>query len=328
MLILCGSSMSFMEKQVLGIKSPLYGRRTAQFKIKPFTIFDTKKLLPSVSNEDLLAYYGITGGVPQYLTGIDQHLNLQDNIKELFLYPDSPLFNEPSALLEQEFNKPEIYFAILTAIANGKSKFNDIFTASHLKNNSSLVRYLNELIEIGIVQSKMPLYSTSNKQKIYQINDGLFRFWFNFIATEQSAINSGRTIGLEKRILEQLPDFLGSSFEKISKEWIWQAPDLPIEPRAVTNWWGPNPIKKRQEEVDIVAPNYDNTEAIIGECKWRSQANLNTRMIDLLQERALLIPKIKRTHLYFFVKEANPSFLKYTNKHQVTVIQYKDFFER
>lgn len=113
-----------------------------------------------------------------------------------------------------------------------------IFLQHHiLKNNSSLVRYLNELIEIGIVQSKMPLYSTSNKQKIYQINDGLFRFWFNFIATEQSAINSGRTTGLEKRILEQLPDFLGSSFEKISKEWIWQTPDLPIEPRAVTNWW-------------------------------------------------------------------------------------------
>lgn len=327
MLILCGSSMSFMEKQVLGIKSPLYGRRTAQFKINPFTIFDTKKLLAQVNEDDLLAYYSITGGIPQYLTGIDQNLTLAENIKELFLYPDSILFNEPNALLEQEFNKPEIYFAILTAIAHGKSRFNDIFTATHLNNNSSLVRYLNELIEIGILKSKMPIYSTSNKQKIYQINDGLFRFWFLFIATQQSAINSGRIADLEKRISDQLANFLEPSFEQICKEWLWQAKDLPIEPRDVSNWWGPNPIKKRQEEIDIVAPNYDNTEGIIGECKWRNASNLDSSMIDLLQERALLVPKIHKSYLYFFVKEANSEFLTYAKQHQVTVVEYKNFFE-
>lgn len=327
MLILCGSSMSFMEKQVLGVQSPLYGRRTAQFKIKPFNIFDTKKMLPDVNNDDLLAYYGMTGGIPQYLTGIDQNLSLQENIRELFLYPDSPLFNEPSALLEQEFNKPEIYFAILTAIANGKSKFNAIFTATHLKNSSSLVRYLNELIDLGLVQSKMPIFSTSNKQKIYQISDGLFRFWFHFIATEQSAINSGRITGLEKHILDRLPDFLGPSFEKVCREWIWQADNLPLEPRTVTNWWGPNPIKKRQEEIDIVAPNFDNTAAIIGECKWRSKDNLDPKMIILLQERALLVPKISQSYLYFFAKDTTPDFEKYAKTHAVTIVKYDDFFK-
>ena len=40
-LILCGSSMSFMEYQVLGYESPLYGRRTAQFKIEPLTYKET-----------------------------------------------------------------------------------------------------------------------------------------------------------------------------------------------------------------------------------------------------------------------------------------------
>lgn len=327
MLILCGSSMSFMEKQVLGIKSPLYGRRTAQFKIKPFSIFDTKKMLPNVSNEDLLAYYGVTGGIPQYLATINQKASLKENIREMFLRPDSLLYSEPNTLLEQEFNKPEIYFAILTAIASGKSKYNDIFTTTHLKNTSSLARYLNELTELGLVQSKMPLFSTNNKQKIYLISDGLFRFWFHFIATEQSAINSGRITSLENHIMNQLSDFLGPTFEKVCAQWLWQEEKLPLEPRIIANWWGPNPLRKRQEEVDIVAPNFDDSAAIIGECKWRNADNLKEQMLRDLQERALLIPKIKQSYLFFFVKEANKVFLDSAKKQNVKVIQYQNFFK-
>lgn len=83
MLILCGSSMSFMEHQVLGYKSPLYGRKTGQFKIRPFDIFTTKKMLSKVNNEDLLAYYGITDGIPQYLSFIDQTKSVEENKNEL-----------------------------------------------------------------------------------------------------------------------------------------------------------------------------------------------------------------------------------------------------
>ncbi len=326
MLILCGSSMSFMEHQVLGVKSPLYGRRTAQFKILPFNIFDTKKMLTHVGNEDLLAYYGLTGGVPQYLTGIDQNLSFAENLKELFLYPDSILFNEPNIFLKQEFTHPTIYFAILTAIANGKNRFNEIFMASGLKSSSNLVPYLNDLTELGIIKQKYPIFNKNSKKKIYIIQDGLFRFWFKYIATEQSAINSGRITGLEQRILSSLPDFLGPTFEQVSREWIWQAKDLPLEPREVVSWWGNNPVKKRQEEVDIVAPNFDNTEAIIGECKWRGQNSLKNAMIDLLQERAFLIPKVRKNYLFFFAKEAGTDFLTYAKEHGVRVVLYKDFF--
>lgn len=328
MLILCGSSMSFMEHQVLGVKSPLYGRRTAQFKIKPFTIFETKQMLNKVNTTDLLAYYGITGGIPQYLTGIDQKLNFAENLKELFLYPDSILFNEPNALMEQEFNHPSTYFAILTAIAHGNSRFNKIFLASGLKNSSNLASYLKDLIELGIIVQKEPIFSKNGRKKIYQIKDGLFRFWFRFIATEQSAINSGRIKGLEKRIIDQLPDFLGLTFEQVSKEWLWQEENLPLEPRTIANWWGNNPLRKRQEEIDIVAPNFDNTEAIIGECKWRNADNLENKMIDQLIERAQLIPQISHSYLFFFVKHANPTFLNYAQSRNVRVIQYEDFFTK
>ncbi|MCH3904461.1 MAG: ATP-binding protein [Lactobacillus sp.] len=326
MLILCGSSMSFMEHQVLGEKSPLYGRRTAQLKINPFTIFETKEMLTRVSNTDLLAYYGLTGGIPQYLAGIDQKLSFSQNLEELFLYPDSFLFNEPNILLEQEFNNPTLYFAILSAIAKGKTRFNEIFEDTDLKNSSNLVPRLNNLLELGIIEQKIPIFSKSTRKGIYVIKDNLFRFWFRFIATQQSAINSGRIAGLEKRILTQLADFLGPTFEQVSKEWLWQADDLPLEPRTIDNWWGNNPIRKRQEEIDLVAPNYNDTEAIIGECKWRNSANLNHQMIDLLQERALLLPKISKRYLFFFAKDASRDFITYAHSRGVRVILYNNFF--
>ena len=77
--ILCGSSMSFMEEQVLGYKSPLYGRRTAQFKIHPFTYFEAKEMLSSYTNEEQAVLYGVTGGIPE--------------------------FDEPSNLLKQELRE-------------------------------------------------------------------------------------------------------------------------------------------------------------------------------------------------------------------------------
>ena len=75
-LILCGSSMSFIEYQVLGYKSPLYGRRTAQFKIKPFTYLESAELLRGFNDEDKAILYGITGGVPDYLVRIGLNISV------------------------------------------------------------------------------------------------------------------------------------------------------------------------------------------------------------------------------------------------------------
>ncbi|MBS7127111.1 MAG: AAA family ATPase, partial [Collinsella sp.] len=102
MLILCGSSLSFMEEQVLGYESPLYGRRTAQFKIMPLDFTTTLGLWQSMSREDAAVCYGMTGGIPAYIERVDPAAPLKDNIKRLFLTPTGYLFEEPSNLLLQD----------------------------------------------------------------------------------------------------------------------------------------------------------------------------------------------------------------------------------
>ena len=90
-IILCGSSMSFMENQVMGYKSPLYGRRTCQYKINPFEFFELGNYYKNFKPEELVLVYGITGGIPLYMSMINDKLSVEDNIKENFLVPNSYL---------------------------------------------------------------------------------------------------------------------------------------------------------------------------------------------------------------------------------------------
>ncbi len=128
MLILCGSSMSFMENQVLGHKSPLYGRLTAQYKIKPFTYIEARQMVPHLSYEDSAIAFGLTGGVAEYLSYFREGDSLDESIISLFFTPTGRLVDEPSSLLKQELREPRQYNAILSAIAKGASRNNEIAT--------------------------------------------------------------------------------------------------------------------------------------------------------------------------------------------------------
>lgn len=105
-LILCGSSMSYIEDHVLAYKAPLYGRRTAQFKILPFEFCEACEYFNGMSPEDKALAYGLVGGTPQYLLQINNKISIEDNIKNIFLNPVSALYEEPNNLLKQEVREP------------------------------------------------------------------------------------------------------------------------------------------------------------------------------------------------------------------------------
>ena len=88
-LILCGSSMSIMESEVLGKKSPLYGRRTGQIKLHPFDFRTSRKMLNGFDISDAMTIYGLVGGIPYYLEQFDPKRSLRDNIKDRYLNPIS-----------------------------------------------------------------------------------------------------------------------------------------------------------------------------------------------------------------------------------------------
>ncbi|HEY5560658.1 MAG TPA: ATP-binding protein, partial [Clostridiaceae bacterium] len=131
-LILCGSSLSFMENQVLGYESPLFGRRTCQYKIMLFDFFEIKNYYNKFNDNDLAIIYGITGGIPLYMSLMNDNMSVEDNIKANFLVPNSYLFEEPTNVIKQECRDPSQYNSIIKAIATGPSRMSEISSKAGL----------------------------------------------------------------------------------------------------------------------------------------------------------------------------------------------------
>ncbi|NCB42111.1 MAG: ATP-binding protein [Clostridia bacterium] len=300
-LILCGSSMSFMEEQVLGYKSPLYGRRTSQFKILPFEFFESRKYFNNFSNLDMATVYGIVGGTPQYLLQMNDTISLEDNIKNKLLNSTSYLFEEPHNLLQQEVREPALYNAVISAVATGSTKLSEI--SSKVGEETSVCSaYLKNLISLGIIKKETPFAQKASKKTIYVIADNLFRFWYRFVPPNMSIIQNDMIEMAYKNINEQLSSYMGAVFEEICKQYLWELNkqgELPIAFTDVGRWWGNDPKNKCEAEIDIMGTDAKGS-AIFCECKWTSQ-KVDAGIIDTLLERSNLF-HYKKVYFYLFSK--------------------------
>lgn len=301
MLILCGSSMSYMEDEVLAYKSPLYGRRTAQMKIFPFSFDEACRYLKNYSDEDKALAYGIVGGTPQYLLQMDDRLSIEDNIKNTYLNPISFLYEEPTNLLKQEVREPAIYTAIITAIAVGASRMSDI--SNKVGEDSNIcANYLKSLINLGIVKKETPYGEKTSRKSIYSIEDNMFRFWYRFVPNNNSVIMRGAADIVYRRIEPQLSEYMGAVFEEICKQYLWKLlldGNSPVEFSELGRWWGNDPIEKKQTEIDIMGEQ-DKKTALFGECKWTNE-KVDLGVLETLIKRSKLFSYIN-VHLFLFSK--------------------------
>jgi hypothetical protein len=298
-LILCGSSMSFMEEQVLGYASPLYGRRTAQFKIQAFDFSESCQYFKNFSKQDMAQIYGIVGGTPQYLLQLDDRLSVEDNIKLNILNTSSYLFEEPNNLLKQEVREAALYNAIITAIAGGSTKLSEI-ACKVGEETSACAICLKKLISLGIINKETPFAEKSTKKTIYVIADNLFRFWYRFIPTNLSIIQNDMIDLAYRNISEQLNNYMGAVFEEICKQYLWRLNyngKVAIAFTDLGRWWGNDPRHKSETEIDIMGSDGKDS-ALFGECKWTNE-KVGTSILDTLMERSRLF-NYGEKHLYIF----------------------------
>lgn len=328
MLILCGSSISYMEDHVLAYKAPLYGRRTAQMKIMPFDFEETCHYFKKFSNEEKALIYGIVGGTPQYLMQMDDTLSVEDNIKNTFLNPISFLYEEPINLLKQEVREPAIYTAIITAIAKGASRMSEI--SNQINENTNVCSaYIKTLMNLGIIQKETPYGEKASHKAIYFIEDNMFRFWYRFVLENNSIIARGATDLVYKRIEPKLSDYMGKIFEDICKQYLWKqllTNKCPVEFTSLGRWWGNDPIEKCQTEIDIMGEQDKNT-ALFAECKWTNE-KVNQSVLETLVKRSKLF-SYKYIHLYLFSKSGfTQGCIDQANKMgNVTLVSYTDIAE-
>ncbi|MBW3079180.1 ATP-binding protein [Bifidobacterium simiiventris] len=319
MLILSGSNQGFMESKVLGVHSPLYGRRTGQIKLQPFDCFDAARFVEHCTAEDAVRYYATFGGTPYYLAQLDPQLSYEQNVAMLCFDQAGLLYEEPMMMLREELKSPAIYDSILQAVSNGCNTPKII--ADHIGlEPTSVSFYLKTLEELRLIERSIPFGEkpTSRKSRIH-IKDPFFAYWYRFVAPNVTLIETGSGVEIARKTAESavFAAYVGQQFETMCMQWIFrafQSGKLPLMPVLTGKWWGNNPLKREETDIDVVAAEPDEKKILLGECKWRNTVN-ETEMIASLRDRIGLIRGYRETTLAFFTK--NPV-------HETTLAKYRN----
>lgn len=306
-LILCGSSISFMEEEVLSEKSPLFGRRTAQLQVKPFSYREAADFVPSYTPAEKAVCYGITGGVAKYLSLLRDTKSLDENIVSLFFAKTGYMYEEPSNLLTQEFRNITTYNAIIEAIASGRTKQNAIADLTHLE-PSTTSHAIQNLIKTGILKKEYAITDERNKRKVrYTFADHMFRFWYRFLPNGIDAIELGHGDAYYQHVVKpSISDYMGDVFEDMCRHYtlyMGLTGNLPCMITRVGKWWGTDPRKKEETDIDVVGLDTIKKEAILGECKFKNE-RLDKSVYEALRNRTGLIDHHYRTVQYLLFSKS------------------------
>lgn len=300
MLVLCGSSVSTMESAVLGHESPLYGRRTGQLDVQPFSFQQARKVI-TYEIADTIRSYAITGGTPMYLTLFDYDCSIADNIRSQVLSPSAVLYNEPEFLLRTELRNPARYLSILEAVALGHTTPNKISGATGV-DAGPLSKYLQTLRQLRLIDREVPVTASRKKSKRsrYRVADEFLRFWFRYVEPNRSSIQQAPDIVYDGTIAPDLPLHVATIFEDVCQEAVWKGIRRgEFAPYSeVGRWW------YGENEIDIVglAPNDD--QILLAECKWTSDP-VGTALVEDLQAKAEHVrwgPDERTEHFALFSK--------------------------
>lgn len=275
--VLLGSSISMMEEGALSHESPLYGRRTGQWKLSPLRFVDACRFFPSYGIEDQIRAYAILGGVPAYLEQFDPGDSISTNVRERILSKGTFLYEEPEFFLRQELREPGTYLAILEAMAAGNTTVTDIANAAG-RDANGMSRYLQNLQRLEIVDRIVPVTDPNRKRGIYAIDDHFFEFWFRFVYPNLSDLERGNTEAVGQSVTSDLDEHTSLVFEDVCQQAV-QHPDFPVAVSRTGTWWYDG------EEIDVVGVSDERERLLVGECKWTTSP-VGPGLLDALEGKA------------------------------------------
>lgn len=317
MIILCGSAMSFIEKELLSEKNPLYGRATGIYKMKEMGFYDVVKFFPEYSDCDKVLTYAVLGGIPHYLRQWNPKLSVDENIKRNILTKDCILYSEVEFLLHQELRETPIYNSIIEAVALGNTKLNDISRKSLLEDTAKTSVYLKNLMELGIVEREFSVDAkikerANSGRGTYRLTDNFFRFWYAFGFANYSQLEEGDVDGVYEYVVKPaLHEFASFAFEDVCREFVrilQKKNELPFRYSKMGRWMGKTTVRDEtasdglrtaETEIDLLCIGKDAKEYLVGECKFKGVPFSYSEYLDMLSKLTLLKEKSKFYYALF-----------------------------
>ena len=300
LVILCGSLISMMESQTLAYHSPLYGRRTAQIRLKQIPFRYYGEFFHHKNRRQLIEMYAITGGVPKYIELFEESSDIYTAIEDNVLNRSGYLYDEPNFLLQQEVSEIGSYFSIIKAIAAGNSRLSAIASVLEVK-ATGLTKYLKTLMDLDILEREVPVTEENpkkSKKGLYKIKDNYIRFWFAFVYPNRSFIESGNSgIVMDKIRKSLISGHTAYVYEDVCRERMWElnAEDCwPFHFSKIGRWWDAH------DEIDLAAVDPDGRNLILGECKfWQEPVGVS--VLRGLEDKAVRVEWKKNDRHVWYV---------------------------
>jgi uncharacterized protein len=276
MLILLGSSVTMMENEVLNYKSPLYGRRTAQWKLEPLKIHHLKPFFPHYNLETIIHVYSCLGGIPAYLQKFTPENSFWRNVQQKILTKGEFLYEEAEFLLREELRELRNYAIILKAIAQEAQTYGEILNKTSL-DKSMLSKYASVLEDLGFIQRTHPIGTTPKPRKSqYTIADNYLNFWFKYVFPNKTELEAGNSENILNKIKQDYNIYIGHTFEQIATELLADMKTnhtLPFTYTSIGKWWFKN------IEVDLIALDEEKQTVTFIETKWSNLNSIDCRRI-------------------------------------------------
>lgn len=262
-LILSGSSISMMEELTMQYKSPLYGRRTGQYLLKPLRFVHILEYCREM--KQAVELYAVFGGTPAYFLKADTNLDIFENIRTKILEEDSVLFRDTEFVLRTEVSEPRYYFSILRTVAEGSVTSSKIAQNTGLE-RSTVSKYLQTLMDLSLVRREIPAgESDKSKKGRYFLSDNYFSFWFRFVYPHTKAIEMGNGDEVVHHLIRPVfSQYVGNIFEDCIRDLLWDFNTRGLLPFLFTDcshWW------HKEEEIDLVVTG--KTGYLFCEVKWQ-----------------------------------------------------------
>lgn len=265
--IVSGSIYSLMTKIFQHYHEPLFGRADIMLKLNPFSLPVLKQIMsdnyPSYTNDDLLALYTVTGGIPKYVELLVDAKSISvEKIVHAVCDQDSPFRDEGKNLLVDEFGKQYgTYFSILDAVSNGLNTQAEIANALGEKSIGGQLKKLEETYEI--IKKVRPILSKKGSQTVrFEISDIFLRFWFRYFEGNRTLVEMNQFQELEKLILSDYTTYSGKILEEYFKQQFIESHLY----RDMGSYWEAKKGKE-QCEIDIVALRLEKNKAVAVEVK-------------------------------------------------------------
>lgn len=268
-LVLMGSSIAMMQKHTLAHKSPLYGRRSSQWLLDPFSFKESKNFYPNGDFTKIMEFYALLGGIPAYLKEFDATATLEQNIVQKILTKSAFLNTEPELLIADEFDEPKNYLSLLRSIGVGATKFGDILNYTGLQ-SSQATSYLKRLIDLKVIKREVPITEKiplKSKMGLYTITDNFIRFYFSCVYPYQNFVETGNFEAFLTATRDVITRIIAKTYEDLAVEF---AQNLMLQGTIpnfdrLGRWW------RDKTEIDMVGLNQQTNTAVFAEVKYQTK---------------------------------------------------------